>query len=59
MKVIREKETLSTCLSDRLVELEALRKENNMLRLNLEECKKESEDLIENGLTFLDSAREY
>lgn len=58
MKLIKDKEKLSMCLSDRLAQLEALRKENVKLRMNLDGCKKESEELISCGLSYLDSARE-
>ena len=52
--MISEKEKLSLCLSDRLAQLEAIRKENALLKNSLSECKKESEELIEYGMTYLD-----
>lgn len=54
LNLISEKEKLSLCLSDRLAQLEAIRKENALLKNSLSECKKESEELIEYGMTYLD-----
>lgn len=59
LSLISEKEKLSLCLSDRLSQLEAIRKENLLLKGSLAECKKESEELIEYGMTYLNQTPQY
>ena len=50
---MKEKEKLSVCLSDKLDQLEAVRKDNTRLRSQLRKCKEESQEIIGCGLSYL------
>ena len=58
MKILQDKEKLSLCLSDKLEQLDQLRMDNLRLRGVLDNCKRESQELISHGLNYLDSTQE-
>lgn len=58
IKILKEKENFSICLSDKLDHLEILRDENRNLLYKLEECRADCEELISHGIEFLDTTNE-
>lgn len=56
MRILQQKEKLSLCLGDKIEHLEELRLDNARLKRVLVDVRNESEELIQHGLKYLDSA---